>query len=667
MTGTETRISRPLTGRFRGPALPPPKDARCGTDTLRILGVAREIPGVPIQYRLGNPEMHMIPQLPSDKADFATLVQGPQYIYVDKTRLLAEIFSPFALHTHVFLARPRRFGKTLLLSTVEALFQGRRDLFQDTWIGQEDRWDWEGRTCPVLRLDLGLLRDLHDREELRTTLRGLVDDQAKRRNLALPPGTPALTLHRLLERMAAATGRRIVVLVDEYDTAITENLHRPQALPKILDILRAFYGALKSSSDAGLVEYTLVTGIARLARAGLFSGANHLKDLSYRSTVNSLLGFTSAELRTPLVAAQVAQSARHLDCAPAALYAALEREYNGYRFAEGAETVFNPYTLADCLEELAQPDAAIHWSLERLPQSWAATGTPTMLLRGLQGHRVQALPALEGQAARPWMQVTFDVRKPPVVALLWQAGYLTLDAAVPPALTFPNREVQATFTDSLGAWLAETAPTWLAESGLSLPHIAAQLQNALQRQDADAVRNVIATGMETVPKALHRFGNAQTRPYEPFYQALLHVLCLSLGLPLTAERETGLGRVDLALELPERICLLELKVDQSPAAGLRQAFVKDYPAAYGLQALPVTVWGLQFDSAALTVRACQSWDLGRFDPGAARWDREPYPLSLAELRRDFSDVERAAYVQRTSIQPASDRPPTPRESRCKIH
>ena len=572
-------------------------------------------------------ESMMIPQLPSDTADFAALVQGPQYIYVDKTRWLAELFSPVALHSHLFLSRPRRFGKTLLLSTVEALFQGRRDLFRDTWIGQEDRWDWENRTHPGIRA------------------------QARRHRLPPPPVTndaPDAWLEETIYGLWETAGRKVVVLVDEYDTALTENLDRPNVLGDILDVLRALYGALKSSSDAGLVECTLVTGITRLARAGLFSGANHLADLSHQSTVYSLFGFTLAELQMPSVAAQVAQSAHHLDCTPEELYAALEREYNGYRFAEGAETVFNPYTLAGCLAELTQPDAAVHWNLERLPQSWAATGTPMMLLRGLQGRRVQSLPALEGQAARPWMQVAFDAGTPPVVALLWQAGYLTLDAAVPPALTFPNREVQTAFTSSLGTWLAETAPTWLAESGLPLLRIATQLQHALQQQDADAVRNVVAAGMKAVPKALYRFGSAQIRPYEPFYQTLLHVLCLSLGLPLTAERNTGLGRVDLVLELSDRICLLELKVDKPPTVGLRQAFVKDYPAAYGLQALPVTVWGLQFDSAALTIRACQAWDLGRFDPATARWDHESFPLSLSELRL-LPEPERATYVDETPL------------------
>ncbi len=602
--------------------------------------------------RLGGGGAGMIPQLPFGNDNFVHIQTRTDVLYVDKTRGIAALFAQ-GHSPHLFLARPRRFGKTLLLSTVEALFQGRRALFADTWIGQEGRWDWEGRTGPVLRLDLGDLRGVHDPARLEAELQGLVDDHARVHNLALPPGaSPARALRLLLTHMTTTSGRRVVVLVDEYDTPLTENLDRPAVLLDMLDVLRAFYGALKSSTP--YIAYTLVTGITRLAHAGLFSGANHLNDLSHRSAVNSLLGFTAAELRTPPVAALMAQGARNLGCTPAALYAALEREYNGYRFAEGAEAVFNPYTLAGCLEELAQPDAAVHWDLTRLPCRWAATGTPTLLLRGLQGRRVQALPALTGQAARPWMQVAFEASPPPVVALLLQAGYLTLDASVPPALTFPNREVQAAFAESLVTWLAETAPTWLAETGLPLPRLAAQLQNALQQQDAEAVRHVVATGLEAVPRALHRFGSAQSRPYEPFYQALLHVLCLSLGLPLTAEAPAGQGRVDLALELPARICLLELKVDRPPAAGLRQAFVKNYPAAYALRAMPVTVWGLQFDSAALTVRACQAWDLGRFDAGTARWDREPYPLSLAELRL-WSAEDRERYVRTTHL-PEENRP-----------
>ncbi len=197
----------------------------------------------------------MIPQLPSDTADFATLVQGPQYIYVDKTRWLAELFSPCALNSHLFLARPRRFGKTLLLSTAEALFQGRRDLFRNTWVGQEHRWDWKGRTRPVLRLNLDV-RNRHTPQDVQAELTRRVRAQARRHHLPPLPVThdapPDAWLEETVYSLWEMAGRKVVVLVDEYDTALTENLDRPDVLGDILDVLRAFYGALKSSSDAGL-------------------------------------------------------------------------------------------------------------------------------------------------------------------------------------------------------------------------------------------------------------------------------------------------------------------------------------------------------------------------------------------------------------------------------
>ncbi len=597
----------------------------------------------------------MIPQLPFGNDDFVHIQTHANALYVDKTRRIADLFMQTQGHSpHLFLARPRRFGKTLLLSTVEALFQGRRDLFANTWIGQEGHWDWEERTRPVLRLNLDV-RDLHTPTAVRTELTRRVRAQVRRHRLPQLPVTadapPAAWLEEIVYGLWEDAGRRVVVLVDEYDTALTENLDRPDVREDILDVLRAFYGALKSSSR--FIECTLVTGITRLARASLFSGANQLVDLSHRSRVHGLLGFTQAEIHSPPVAALVVQGAHHLDCTPEDLYASLERQYNGYRFATGQEAVYNPYTLAGCLEELAQPDAAMHWSLDRLPSSWIHTGTPKMMLRGLRARRLQDLPVLEGQDARPLTQVPFDTSRPDLAALLFQAGYLTLDAAVPPALTFPNREVQAACAESLVEWLSDTAPTWLEHPTFPLAQRAAQLQDALLRQDADALRHVVGSCMEAVPLVLHRFGSPQTHPYEPFYQALLHVMCQFLDLPLAAELQAGRGRADLALELPGRICLLELKVNRIPEAALRQAFGNFYPAVYGTRSLPVTIWGLQFDRTACTLQACRAWDLGRFDLTAGHWENEPFDTPLAELRR-WPEKARQTYVRETPLQkPAS--------------
>ena len=590
----------------------------------------------------------MIPQLPVGDDDFAHIQSHANFLYVDKTRRIAGLFAQ-GPSPHLFLARPRRFGKTLLLSTVEALFQGRRDLFADTWIGQAGRWDWAGRTCPVLRLDLGL-RGVHAPDALRGELCLAVQTAAQALDLALDPTAPP---HWMLRHLVSATARRarqrIVVLVDEYDTAVTENLDRPDVLEDILDVLRAFYGALKSCS--GFIEHTLVTGITRLAHTGMFSGANHLTDLSHWPDVNGLLGFTHTELRAPRMTALVAQGATNLRCTPADLYAALERQYNGYRFAEGTEAVFNPYTLAGCMEELVVPDRAARWSLDRLPRRWAETGTPKVLLRGLRGRQVQSLPVLEGQDARPLTRVQFDAGRPHIAALLFQAGYLTLDTSVPPALAFPNREVQEAFAESLVEWFAETAPDWLESQAFPRAQMATQLWNALEQQDADALRNALAGCLEVVPGILYQYGDPPVHPHEPFYQTLLHIMCQSLDLPLTAELQTGLGRVDLALELPGRICLLKLKVNQPPEMALRQAFGTFYAATYGLRSLPVTVWGVQFNRTTYTVQACQAWDLGQFDLAAARWDHEPFDIPLAELRR-ISDAERRKYVHTATLREA---------------
>ncbi len=597
----------------------------------------------------------MIPQLPFGPSSFFDIQVAPDVLYVDKTRLLAPWFGQ--RHSpHLFLARPRRFGKSLLLSTVEALFQGRRDLFADTWIGQEDRWDWEGHTRPVLRLNLGL-RGVHTPEALRSELCLAVRAAARILDLVPDPAEPPhWMLRNLVHAISRRARQRIVVLVDEYDTAVTENLDRSAVLPDMLDVLRAFYGALKDCADANLVEYTLVTGITRLARAGLFSGANHLADLSHRPDVNDLLGFTHAELHEPRVAALVAQGARNLGCTPDELYVALERQYNGYRFAEGAEAVFNPYTLAGCLEELAHPDTAARWGLGRLPSSWAETGTPQVLLRGLRNRREPFLPSLEGQDARPLTRVVFDAGRPPLAVLLFQAGYLTLDASVPPALVFPNSEVREAFGESLMEWCAETAPAWLESQTFPRTRLATQLRDALQKQDAKVLRHVIAGGLEAVPRILYQFGDSRVPPHEPFYQALLHILCQSLDLPVTAELPTGLGRVDLVLELPGRICLLELKVDRSPEAALRQAFGTFYAATYGRRSLPVTVWGIQFDRAAHTVRVCRAWDLGRYDLATARWEHEPFDTPLAELRR-IPEKARRQYVRTAALRTTAEEDP----------
>ncbi len=585
----------------------------------------------------------MIPQLPVGIADFARVQSDPDLLYVDKTQALAALLAHRAA-PHMFLARPRRFGKTLMLDTVACLFQGRRDLFAGTWIGQAGNWDWEGQTRPVLHLDLAL-DNPHSPEAVRAELHDLVEAEVRRHAPDLPRAvSPARTLSWLLERMAAA-GPKVVVLVDEYDSALTDNLDQSPAVREgILNVLRSFYRVLKASHQC--IQYTLVTGIVRLAHAGLFSGANHLRDLSHRRDVNGLLGFTHAEIHQASMAALVQQGAMHLGCTSHALYAALEDHYNGYRFAEGQEAVFNPFTLAGCLQDLGDPTEATKWSLERLPRTWAETGTPDMLLRGLRTSRIQALPDPTGTAARPLLAARFDAGRPHVPTLLLHAGYLTLDAATPPALTSPNREVQEAFAVSLTEWFATRAPESLAERRIPRMATAMQLQTALASGDKAVLASLLSGCLQAVPHALQRFGPDRDQPYEAYWQALLHVLCQSLDLPLVAEPVVGGGRADLVVELPDRICVLELKVQQTAQTALQQALGTFYADAFHRRSKPVIVWGIAFDRDKQTVRECLSWDLGVYDMRLRQWEREPWDVTLGELRTWEEEV-RTRYVRTT--------------------
>ena len=607
----------------------------------------------------------MIPQLPFGDDDFVHIQTHADFLYVDKTSRIAELFAP-GRSRHLFLARPRRFGKTLLLSTVEALFQGRRDLFRDTWIGQEGHWDWEGRTHPVLRLDLGL-RGVHDAARLEAKLGDLVYHQARRRQIPLPPDKdPDWTLLLLVEEMAEAAGRKVAVLVDEYDTAITENLDRPKALPPILDVLRAFYGTLKSSSP--YIEFTLMTGITRLARAGLFSGANHLTDLSHRPAVNGLLGFTDTELQAPRVAALVAQGARHLHCAPEELYTALEREYNGYRFAAGQESVYNPYTLAGCLEELADPDAARYWSLDRMPRCWIDTGMPALLLRALQGHAPAEPDDPDLSDPRELERTPFDVVRPRMAALMYQTGYLTLGPDPEAELVFPNREVQEAFQKDLTPWWKAQHRAWRDDwIGPTAGLRRAGLTDAWERGDDDGslhwLNSVLAARGRPLPGLPE--SARQMVDYETYWQNLLTVLCDALGLPTFVEVPAGSGRADLAVEWERGLCLVELKIGDGPEAGLRQAFRRNYPALFQGRDRPVVVMGLQIDRKTHRLTSCRLHRLGQFHPQTERWDHEPFTRSLAELQ-GWSDADRVAYVAKTPLRSESGRPPPPRESGHQI-
>ncbi len=588
----------------------------------------------------------MTRHLPLGVDDFPSLRANPEFLYIDKTkRIAAMLGGTLGRHPHLFLARPRRFGKTLLVSTLQALFQGARTLFADTWIGQPGHWDWEQRQCPVLRLHMGI-RSIHDPRRLQESLQIYLARLARRLEVhAEAVSPPGFMLANLIEDLSRKHDSQVAVLVDEYDTPITANIDRPDVLEDILDVMRDFYGALKDTTP--YIQCTFMTGITRFARAGLFSGVNHLEDLSFSARSETLLGFTEAEITgSPDLQADMDHGAAQLECGRTELQQALRAYYNGYRFSALGEAVYNPFSLAQCLQSLRE-DTPGTWTLANLPHAWAESDTPLLLFR-LWSRAWAATQTMAWTAAHSdqplavLRRANFDARNPDLSALMYYTGYLTLRPTDPTGRTkgiktalgldFPNQEVRRTFRAALREQQTGLTQAWYGQ--LRAKQNTAQWTAAWQTADRTALHRCIDTLMQGVPYPLHTLPARirQVFDYEVHYQTILYAACQGMGLPIRAEEPTKDGRIDLIIAWPDHIVLIECKVGTTTDAALAQVWRKGYAERYREEGKPITVWGLQFDSSRRGLCTSAVWQLGLYDRNVGQWQHEPLPVPLAKLR-----------------------------------
>ncbi len=605
--------------------------------------------------------------------DFRPSTHAPEgYAYIDKTPLIATMAREPA---HLFLARPRRFGKSLLVSTLAELFQGNREMFRGTWIYDDAHWDWKHNTLPVLQLTMGL-RNIHDPVELEQALCRymwrLAGDSAFSIFQVSPPldperhifrQTPAEMLEQYLNHLAQTRpaersgGSGVVVLVDEYDIPINENLQQDRdKVTAIVDVMRAFYGVLKDYP--GNLRFTLVTGIARFARTGLFSGANHLVDITASPRFSTLLGITQEDLNHGFWQPFLETAALNMQTQPEGLYQALARHYNGYRFAPDSEPVYNPWSLLQCLDAMQYPEEARNMNMDNLPNYWAESGNTGMLQRVLQvSAKIHELPPLLDPAIEHLRQrrlpvapqptavvqtivrTAYDVQNPDFTALLYQTGYLTHarrqkeSGTTELCLDFPNREIIETFRGPLMEWLRQHLPSaanakdWPLVSPLAMAWRQAWLQN-----NAQAFYQACNQYLARIPYPLHPHRDRVTvLDREYFYQALLYSWTDVLGFHPLVEIPSRHGRADLIADTLERIWIVEIRTDSNAVEAVRQALLRGYDDAYTNTPHPVTLVGLQIDTYHRQAVTCVQWDLGIFDPERNRWQNEPFAIPLAEV------------------------------------
>ena len=510
------------------------------------------------------------PDLPLVTGNFRNL-RRRQFLYVDKTRCIADLVHP--QNQFVFLARPRRFGKSLLVSTLEALFQGERELFAGTWIHGND-WAWEPHA--VLRLSMTEKRT----GDLETSLRNRMTLLYQEHEMKMPIGdwSASELLEALIKRLAREC--KVVVLIDEYDAPIHQNLERPDLLPDIRNTLRQFYGVLKDCEDD--LHFAFLTGVTRFARTSIFSGLNNLLDVSFEPAFSDLLGFTEAELDrylTPYMETMAQTQHRSLR----AVRRAVREWYDGYLFAENGVRVYNPYSILHSLHR------------QRQDNYWAESATPVFLTR-LLVTRSGDLRDLVGQKAKRATRAFFHWEEPDLLAAMYQTGYLTLKAQDGEyVLAFPNREVEQTFAETL---LGEFLPY----PGAADAAVAA-LGAALQRDDYDAFFQQFNALLRRAPHPL-QIGN------HAYCQLFLQVAFILLEYEVGSERSNYRGRMDTVVETAEKIVVLEYKVNGTAAAALAQLEAQGYHHEFLGRGKRIVGVGVNFDREARQ---------------ATEWLSRPYP------------------------------------------
>ena len=473
--------------------------------------------------------------------------------YVDKTDHVRRLVEGGDFY---FLSRPRRFGKTLLVDTLQKLFEGSEELFRG--LAVHGKWDWSARH-PVVRISFG--GGNFDSPDL---VRRNVEDQLEEteRLAGLEPGSgeASIRFRRLIRTLHERTGQRTVVLVDEYDKPILDALGDRELARANRDFLRGFYAMIKDCDEQ--LRFVFLTGVSRFSQAGIFSGLNNLIDITLEPEFSDICGYTDADLD-----AVFAPEFEGLDRKE------VRRWYNGYNW-RGAEKVYNPF------------DILLLFRTREFEAHWFRTGTPTFLADLLSRRRVAA-PALEGMFANATLLSAIDVDRIPVEALLFQTGYLTIvgeerdEEALLYRLGYPNLEVKR----SLNALLLETmAPDVPIEAE------SRELRRLMRTNDFAGVERLFRAFLASVPNEWY----ANTGMAGAHYASVFYSHFVAAGMDVRAEESTARGRSDLAVLYNGSAYLFELKVADGKREGRALAQIRERGYADKYRGMPTHLIGIEF-------------------------------------------------------------------------
>ena len=491
-------------------------------------------------------------------------------IYVDKTEYIVDILSSGT--RYYFLGRPRRFGKSLLLSTIKCFFEGKRELFQGLYIDSMP-WDWE--EWPVIYIDLNRGSYSQNVEELEEFLDKFLTEQEARFGMTASTKSVALRFADIIQTAHEKTGKQVVILVDEYDKPLVNNINNPELFEQNRILLSNLYSNFKSSAEH--LRLVFLTGVSAFGKLSVFSSLNNINDISFDEDYSAICGITEDELVDSFQEGiSVLGEANELNYEET--LSQLKSYYDGYHFGKRCPDIYNPFSLLNVMQKR---DFYCYW---------VQSGTPTLLAQLLKKSNANLEEILHCKASRSDLS-KLDVGALSVKALLYQTGYLTIksydreyDLFI---LGIPNQEVKVGFLEFL-------LPSY---SNIKNDEVASTLNLLItdfKNGNPDGV-------MRTLQTLFAGYGNTLGFGNEENVRNAMMIICNLLGVKINAEYATSNGRIDLLIETDRFIYIIELKFDKSAAEALQQIHDRQYARPFQLDTKQLFKIGANFSSSERTL------------------------------------------------------------------
>ena len=484
--------------------------------------------------------------------------------YVDKTEYIYNM-----VHTngvYVFLSRPRRFGKSLLVSTLQSYFEGRKELFKGLAM---EKLEKEWTEYPVLHFDLSGGKH-QEEDQLNRYLDYILKENERRFGIECDAVDANVRLANLISSVYNKTGKQVVVLIDEYDAPLLDVVHQDEKLEGLRYLMRNFYSPLKQCEP--MLRFVFMTGITKFSQLSIFSELNNINNISMDEEYAGICGITEEELLSEM-SADIDMLADKLELTCEKTIETLRYNYDGYHFTWPSPDIFNPYSLLNC------------FSKEKIGAYWFGSGTPTFLIEMMRKFKV--LPSSIGNIYAK--QSSFDApteNMTSIIPLLYQSGYITIKDYDKELklykLDIPNKEISIGLYESL---LPNYVTTEIDEGKVVIARMSALINSG----DIDGALRLLQTFLETVPYCDNTL-------YEGHYQQMLYIIfALLTDYRIIVEQRTAKGRTDITLETHNHVFIMELKFDKTADEALEQIEAKRYADAFALSGKKIVKVGIAFN------------------------------------------------------------------------